>query len=447
VTPETRYAKSGDVHIAYQVLGEGPLDVVFVHGFVSNIDVMWDLPNAAQFFRRLASFCRLIVFDKRGTGMSDRGSQIFTLEQRMEDVHAVMDDAACDRAALFGVSEGGPMSILFAATYPKRTTALILYSSYARRSWAPDYPFGWTDEKWDSVLTNIDKHWGTTQGIDIAMRNPSIAGDPQRVAGTAAYFRAGGSPGAVLAVMRMNRDIDVRHVLPSVHVPTLILHRVDEKFLSIDHARYMARCIPRAKLVELPGVDHTPWAGDGEAILQEVEEFLTGARHTPELDRVLATVLFIDIFESTKHAAGIGDRKWRELLETFQAKVRKELARFRGREIDTAGDGFLAAFDGPARGIRCAHSIRQVARSLGMEVRAGLHTGECEIMGDKLGGIAVHIGARVAGRAEPGEILVSQTVKDLVAGSGLTFEDRGAHPLKGVPGDWRLHAFQQRDVV
>ena len=439
--PETRYVKSGDVHIAYQVLGSGPIDLVFVPGFVSNVQAVWDFTEHANFLRRVASFCRLIIFDKRGTGMSDRTSQLFSLEQRMADVQAIMDDVGLERAALFGISEGGPMSILFAASYPQRTAGLIVYGSYAKRSWAPDYPFGWKEDRWKVVLDNIDRHWGTPEGVNLSMWAPSITHDEQIAARATAYFRAAASPGAVLAVMNMNREIDVRHVLPSVHVPTLILHRVDERVLDIEHARYLAQYIPQAKLVELPGIDHMPWIGDSEAIVQEMEEFLTGARQIPEAERVLATVLFTDIVESTERAAAIGDRKWRELLESYQSVVREQLGRFRGREIDTAGDGFLASFDGPARAIRCAAAVRERSRSLGMEIRAGLHTGECEVMGDKLGGIAVHIGSRVAGKAAPGEIVVSQTVRDLVAGSGLNFAERGAHALKGVPGEWRLYAY------
>ena len=438
--PETRYVKSGDVHLAYQVLGNGPLEVVFVPGFVSNVEANWNAPDRAAFFRRLASFCRLIVFDKRGTGMSDRSSQIFTLEQRMADVQAIMDDAGCQRAALIGVSEGGPMSLLFAATYPQRTRALVIYGSYAKRSWAPDYPFGWDDERWASVLGNFERHWGTPQGINLDMWAPSIAGDLERAQSTSAYFRAAASPGAVLAVMKMNRDIDVRHVLPSVRVPTLIVHRTGDRVIDVQHARYLASHIDRAKLVELPGNDHVPWV-ESEALLQEVEEFLTGERHAADVDRVLATVLFTDIVESTERAAAVGDRKWRELLENYQSLVRQQLAQFRGREIDTAGDGFLAAFDGPARAIRCGVAVRERARSVGIDIRAGLHSGECEVMGEKLGGIAVHIGARVAAKAAPGEIVVSQTVKDLVAGSGLAFAERGTHALKGVPGEWRLYAY------
>jgi pimeloyl-ACP methyl ester carboxylesterase len=439
--PETRYAKSGDVHIAYQVVGDGPIDLVFVPGFVSNVEATWDQPGRAAFFRRLASFSRLILFDKRGTGMSDRTSQIFTLEQRMEDVNAVMDAAGSKRAALFGISEGGPMSVLFAATYPQRTSALVVCGSYAKRSWAEDYPFGWREERWRTVLSNLERSWGTSKGVDLEMWAPTIAHDPERAAQWAAYFRSAASPGAVLAVMNMNRDIDVRRVLPSVRVPTLILHRVDEKVIDIEHARYLARHIPGAKLVELPGVDHIPYVGDSGALLDQVELFLTGQRQAVEPERVLATVQFTDIVQSTERAATLGDRKWRELLEKFQSMVREELKQYRGREIDTAGDGFLAAFDGPARAIRCAAAVREGARSQGLEIRAGVHTGECELIGDKLGGIAVHIGARVAAQAAPGEIVVSQTVKDLVAGSGLSFAERGAHALKGVPGEWRLYAF------
>lgn len=438
--PETRYVKSGDVHIAYQVLGTGPLDVVFVPGFVSNVEANWQSPERARFFRRLASFCRLILFDKRGTGMSDRSSQVFSLEQRMADVHAIMDQVGSERAALFGVSEGGPMSFLFAASYPSRTRALVVYGSYARRSWAPDYAFGWSDERWRSVLDNIERHWGTPQGVDLEMWAPSIANDEAQATAATAYFRAAASPGAVLAVMKMNREIDVRDVLPAVRVPTLVLHRVGERVISVEHARYMAQRIPGARLVELPGVDHMPWVGDSEALLSEVEEFLTGQRHSAEPDRVLATVLFTDIAGSTERAAAIGDRRWRELLERHQRLMREELRRWRGREIDTAGDGFLVAFDGPARAIQCGCRMRDAARALGLELRAGLHTGECEVMGDKLGGIAVHTGARVAALAGPGEVLVSQTVKDLVAGSGLHFAERGSHRLKGVPGEWRLYA-------
>jgi pimeloyl-ACP methyl ester carboxylesterase len=436
--PETRYARSGDVHIAYQVVGEGPFDLVFVPGFVSNVEAAWESPALARFFRRLASFSRLILFDKRGTGLSDRTSQVFTLEQRMDDVRAVMDAAGSERAALFGVSEGGPMSVLFAATYPQRITALATYGSYARRSWGPDYAFGLRDQEWSAMFANIEQHWGAPQGRDLTIWAPSIVDDRSLTESVAAYFRAAASPGAALAVMRMNREIDVRHVLPTVRVPTLIVHRTGDRAISVAHGRYMAQRIQGARLVELPGADHIAWFGDADAILDEIEAFLTGVRRGPEPDRVLSTIMFTDIVGSTERAADLGDRKWRDLLENYYALVRRALGHFRGREIDTAGDGFLAMFDGPARAVRCAHAISRDVASLGIGVRAGLHTGEVEMAGEKPGGIAVHIGARVATQAAAGEVLVSSTVKDLVAGSGIQFEDRGMHALKGVPGEWRL---------
>ena len=437
-TPETRYVKSGDVHIAYQVIGDGPLDIVFVPGFVSNVEGTWDSPGRAKFFRRLASFSRVILFDKRGTGLSDRSSQIFTLEQRMSDVQAIMDAVGSKRAALMGVSEGGPMSILFAATYPQRTAAMVLYGTYAKRSWAPDYPFGWTEDRFDAFFENIEKHWGTPQGVDANLWSPSIANDARAVERMAANFRASASPGAARAVMQMNREIDVRNILPLVSVPALILHRTDERVIDVENARYLARHIPRAKLVEFPGIDHIIGVGDCDAIADEIEEFLTGSRHAPDVDRVVSTVLFTDIVGSTEKAAQLGDRKWCELLENYYTLARRQLERFRGREIDTSGDGMFATFDGPARAVRCAQAIGENARTLGIEIRAGLHTGEVEIFGEKVGGVAVHIGARVVALAAAGEVLVSSTVKDLVAGSGLQFLDRGPRAFKGVEGEWRV---------
>jgi pimeloyl-ACP methyl ester carboxylesterase len=437
--PKTQYTKSGDLHIAYQVTGAGPVDLVFVPGFVSHLECQWEHPWSARFFERLGSFSRLIRFDKRGTGLSDRVGGIPTLEQRMDDVRAVMDAVGVERAALFGVSEGGPMSLLFAATYPQRTSALVLYGSYARRSWSPEHPSGRTEEEWQAMLDAIEKGWGNPGGL-LTMWSPSAAGDESYQLWAATYQRLAASPGAARAVMQMNKEIDVRPILPAVRVPTLILHRTGDRVTRTEQARYLAEHVPDARLVELPGVDHTPWVGDTDAILDEVEEFLTGARHAAETDRVLATVLFADIVGSTERAAAIGDRKWHDLLDGYYAVARREVTRFRGREVDTAGDGFFAAFDGPARAIRCAQAIAAGMRPLGIDVRAGLHTGECEVIGEKVGGIAVHIGARVASQAGPGEVLVSSTVKDLVAGSGLRFEDRGAHALKGVPGEWRLFA-------
>jgi pimeloyl-ACP methyl ester carboxylesterase len=441
--PRTRYAKSGDVHIAYQVLGDGPIDVVWVPGFVSNVEYDWEHPRPARFFRRLASFSRLIRFDKRGTGLSDRVA-IPTLEERMDDVRAVLDAIGSSRAALVGVSEGGPMSLLFAATYPERTSALVLYGSYARRAWAPDHPWGITRERMSGILETFEKDWG---GASLALDiwSPSVVDDESYKQWRATYMRLAASPGAAIAVMRMNLEIDVRHVLPIINVPTLILHRIGDRLTPVDQARYMFKCILGAKLVELAGVDHTPYVGDVDAVLEEIEEFLTGIRRGVEPDRILATVLFTDIVGSTMRAAEMGDRKWAELLQQHHVIVRRELARFRGREVNTAGDGFLIAFDGPGRAICCAMSISRQVRLLGIEVRAGLHSGECETEGADLGGIAVHIGSRVAGMAKAGEILVSRTVKDLVVGSGISFEDRGLHALKGVPGEWHLFAVQGAD--
>jgi pimeloyl-ACP methyl ester carboxylesterase len=435
--PETKYVKVGEVHVAYQVVGNGPIDIVWVPGFVSHLEYDWDHPRPARFFQRLASFSRLIRFDKRGTGLSDRVS-IPTLEERMDDVRAILDATRSNRATLIGASEGGPMSLLYAATYPERTSALVLYGSYARRAWAPDHPFGVSAARMQGILETFERDWGRSVAMDIW--SPSLLGDEPYKQWRATYLRLAASPGAALAVMRMNMEIDVRHILPAIDVPTLILHRTGDRLTPVDQARYLARSIKGAKLVELPGDDHTPYAGDVDALLDEIEEFLTGIRHGPEPDRILATVLFTDIVGSTKRAAELGDHDWRDLLEEHHAIVRRQLVRFRGFEVDTAGDGFLATFDGPARAIRCAVSICREVRSLGIEVRAGLHTGECQIVGKKMGGIAVHIGSRVAGLAKSSEVLVSSTVKDLVVGSGIAFEERGLHALSGVPGEWRLFA-------
>ncbi len=438
--PTTRYAKSGRAHIAYQVLGEGPLDLVLVHGWISHLELLWEQPAAARSLRRLASFSRLILFDKRGTGLSDPVpvDQLPTLEQRMDDVRAVMDAAGSERAALMGTSEGGPMNLLFAATYPKRTVALILVASYARLSVASDYPWGTPTEVSDKLLDRIDKEWGT--GVALGAIAASHKDDPQVLEWWARYQRQAASPGAAVALLRMAYDSDVRSALSAIGAPTLILHRATDRMMPVAHSRYLAQHIQGAKFVELPGQDHLFFIGDADAMLDEIQEFLTGTREPGEPDRILATVLFADIVASTERAAQLGDHRWHELLGGYYELARRELTRFRGREIDTAGDGFFAAFDGPARAVRCAEAITTGVHALGIEVRAGLHTGECEVIGEKVGGIAVHIGARVAALARPGEVLVSNTVKDLVAGSGLAFEERGAHTLKGVPGDWRLYS-------
>jgi class 3 adenylate cyclase len=433
--PRTRYARSGDVHIAYQVVGEGPLDLVFVPGFVSHLELAWEEPSMRRFLDGLVSFARLILFDKRGTGMSDRVTDLPTLEQRMDDVRAVMDAAGSERAVLMGVSEGGPMSILFSATYPERVTSLILYGSMSRFTLAPDYEIGFSPEVLAGFLQNIQKHWG--EGAIFDMVVPSMAGDPAARDWFARWERQSASPGAAMDLIRMDEDIDVRAILPTVHVPTLVVHARGDRMVPVAAGRYMAERIPGAVWVELDSVDHLPWSQPEEA-LAHIQEFLTGQRPDLEIDRVLATVLFTDIVGSTERAAELGDRRWRDLLERHHAVVRRELQHFRGVEVDTAGDGFLATFDGPARGIRCAKAVTDSVRDLGLEVRAGLHTGECERMGDRVGGIAVHIGSRVASSAKPGEVLVSSTVKDLVAGSGIRFEPRGSHVLKGVPGEWQL---------
>jgi len=436
VHPSTLYAKSGDVNIAYQVVGDGPLDLVFVPGFVSHLDLDWEEPRSAYFLRRLASFSRLIRLDKRGTGLSDRPGGLPDLETRMDDVRAVMDAVGSERAALFGYSEGGPMCILFAATYPERTSALVLYGAFAkRRDPDEDYPWAPTWEARQEYADDIESTWGLD--ADIRRVAPSAADAMGKWWATRAHAAA--SPGAARELILMNSQVDVRHVLPMIRVPTLVMHRTGDLDSNVDEGRYIAERIPGARFLELAGVDHIPWV-DPDQIVDEVEEFLTGVRRGPEPDRVLATVVFTDIVGSSTRAAELGDRAWRELLEAHHAEVRRQLVRFGGSEVDTAGDGFFAAFDGPARAIRCASAIRDAVRPLGLEIRAGVHTGECERVDGKFSGIAVHTGARVAAKAGAGEVLVSQTVKDLVAGSGIEFEDRGAHELKGVPGEWRLYS-------
>ena len=440
--PETRYARSGNVNIAYQVVGKGSLDLVLVHGWISHLELMWDEPGAARALERLASFARLILFDKRGTGLSDRvaDTALPTLEQRMDDVRAVMDAVGSRRAALFGMSEGGPMCALFAATYPARTHSLVMYGSYAKWIREPGYPWAMTREEHERAFAAFEKHWGTPVGLQRIA--PSVASDERYRSWFARLLRGGASPGAALALYRMNIEIDIRHVLPSIRVPTLIVHRDGDRLVDLGNSRYLAAEIPAAKLVVLAGIDHAPWVGESNALIGEVAEFLTGARHETEPDRVLATVMFTDLVGSTQLAASLGDRRWGDLLESYLACARAEITRFRGREIDTAGDGFFAAFDGPARGVRCAMAIRAATRNLGLTMRAGLHAGECQMIGDKIGGIAVHMGSRIASLAGSGEIVVSSTVKDLVAGSGLHFSERGAHELKGVPGQWQLYSVE-----
>jgi len=439
--PETRYTQSGDVSIAYQVTGSGPLDLLIVPGFISHLEQAWEDPGYSRFLRRLASFSRLIRFDKRGTGLSDRIAGMPTLEQRMDDVRAVMDATGSERAALFGISEGGPMSILFAATYPERTSALILYGSIARGSWAPDYPWGarFGDER-DAWLEGWRKNWGGPYAVE--MWAPSVAQDPQFRQWWAKYLRLGASPSAVISIFQMNAALDVRDILAALHVPTLVLHRSGDRPINVGHGRYLAEHIPGARFVELSGEDHLWWVGDPASIVDEVQEFLTGDRPAIEADRVLATVLFTDIVESTRRATELGDRRWRDLLDRHNVIMQTEINRFRGHAIKSTGDGFLATFDGPARALHCALAASEQIGQLGIEVRSGLHTGEVELMDGDVGGIAVHIAARVSGQAGAGEVWTSRTVKDLVAGSRFKFSERGPHSLKGIAGDWPLFAVQ-----
>ena len=436
VTPETKYAKSGAVHIAYQVVGDGPIDLVLIPGLFTHLEHQWEEPSFARFLERLASFSRLIIIDARGAGLSDRALELPPMEEQMDDVLAVLDAAQSASAAFFGLSQAGPMAILFAASHPERTTALVLYATYAMPHREDAYPWGRSTEWLAEYDRLIDQQWGS--GVFLPQVAPTRVADESFRRWWSRYERLSFGPGNALAYFRMNAQIDVRAVLPTIRVPTLVLQRRDDVYREPGHARYLADHIPAAKLVELSGADHLPYVGDSDAILDEVQEFLTGVRPPPEHDRVLATVLFTDIVGSTERASEIGDRAWKELLERHHGLVRHELNRFRGREISTAGDGFLATFDGPARAVRCAQAIVQAVRAIGIEVRAGVHTGEVELMGEDVGGIAVHIGARVAAIAAPSQVLVSGTVRDLVAGSGIEFEDRGTFRLKGVPGKWRL---------
>lgn len=441
--PETQYARSGDVNIAYQVIGDAPLDLVFVMGWVSHLEYFWREPSFARFLLRLASFARLILFDKRGTGLSDRVpiNELPTLEQRMDDVRAVMDAVGSERAALCGVSEGGPMCSLFAATYPEKTLALVMIGTYAKRIWDVDYPWAPTTEHRQHFFDEMREQWGGPVGLE--ERAPSVANDPEFRNWWATYLRMGASPGAALALTQMNAEIDVRPVLPLIRVPTLVIHRSEDVCLKVEEGRYVADRIPGAKYVELPGRDHLPFVGDQDAILDEVEEFLTGVRHTLEPDTVLATVLFTQFVDSQAYAEQLGDNRWNELKERLRAHVRKEIEWFRGREIDMVGDRPLAIFDGPARAIRCAVAISEYASRLGVQMRSGLHTGECETVEGKVRGVAPDIGAGIAGQAEAGAVLVSNTVKDLVAGSGISFTDKGVHKLAGSLGEWRLFAVER----
>jgi class 3 adenylate cyclase len=440
--PETRYARSGDVSIAYQVSGDGPVDVVSAPGTVSHLDLEfdWDDPSDVWYLERFHAFSRMIRFDKRGTGMSDRVTDAATLEERTDDIRAVMDAAGSDRAVIFGASEGGSMACLFAATHPERATALIVWGGQARWVREPDVPWAIPQEDYDRMIDGLAAHgvteeyvrrWGFGMGEDASA---------EAVEEVMRYVRAGASPASLAALERMNLRIDLRDILPAISVPTLIINASGDPVSPIEGARYLADRIPGARLFEYPGATHFPndqrhW----ELVLDEIEEFVTGARPRPSVDRVLSTVLFTDIVGSTERAAELGDAAWKDLLAQHDGLARKEIERHRGRYIDSAGDGLFATFDGPARAVRCAQAIEIAVVPLGLEIRAGCHTGEVELAGEQVRGPAVHTGARVAALAGPSEVLVASTVKDLVAGSGLAFEDAGEHALKGIPGPWRLY--------
>jgi len=440
VQPQTRYAKSGDVHIAYQVVGDGPLDLVYAPPWIGNMELFWEEPSYARFLKRLASFSRLILFDKRGTGSSDRAAEIPIIEQQIDDLTSVMDSVGAERAALLGASEGGSLCTLFAATRPERTSALILCGAVATTRWSPETPWAPTSETFETWIQTVEREWGRPLAIELFA--PSVAHEKRFRDWWARLLRLAASPAAAVTLLRMLDEIDVRPVLPTIRIPTLVLHCTGDRVVNVENGRYLGRYIPNAKYVELPGTDHFPYLGDADAILAEIEEFLTGVRPLPESDRVLATVLFTDIITSTERSSQVGDRRWKDLLDQHDTLIRRELERHRGRLVKNTGDGILATFDGPARAIRCAQAIASSVKSLGIEVRAGLHTGEVELRGEDVTGMGVNIAARVMDAAGPGEVVVSSTVKDLVAGGGLRFADRGTRDLRGVPGEWRLFAVE-----
>lgn len=440
--PKTRYARSDDVLIAYQVTGDRPVDVVWAPGTMSHLDLDWEIPSRALFFERFSQFCRLIRFDKRGTGLSDRPVKMATLEERTDDIRAVMDAVGIERANIFGVSEGGSMACLFAATYPQRVNSLVVWGAQARWIATPDHPWGQARAEHDAMLKMVLEDWPSLEYITGPGAGVGKDADPAYIESIVRYMRAAASPSAVYAYEQMNGAIDTRPILSAIKAPTLVMNRTGDPCAHVEAARDMARRIPGAKFIEYPGKSHSMMLDDMETILSDIQEFVTGERPIEASDRILATVLFLDIASSTERATELGDAAWRNLLNSYYSIVRRELARFRGKETNTAGDSFLATFDGPARAVRCALAVTLGVKQLGIDVRAGVHTGECELMGDNVGGIAVNIGARVMSKAEPGNVLVSGTVKDLVAGSGIDFRDMGTHLLKGVPGEWRLFATQ-----
>jgi pimeloyl-ACP methyl ester carboxylesterase len=437
-TPRTRYAQSGDVSIAYQIVGEGPLDIVLAPGFPSHLEHAWTQPLLAHFYARLASFSRLILFDKRGLGLSDRvaDSDLPGVEQRTDDIRAVLDAVGSNRATVVGISDGGPIAAVFAATHPERVISLVIVNSFARRVQADDYPWGPTADDWRGFVDAVRQDWGGPLFLDFLV--PSRAGDREFADWWATYLRQSSSPGAAAAYLRMNAQIDVRAVLPAVHVPTLILHSIGDRICPIEGGRYLASRIAGSRLVELPGDDHHAWASEPDRLIGEIEEFVTGQRHAPPPDSVLTTLLFTDIVGSTETAAELGDRRWKTLLDSHHAIVRAQLDRFHGVEVNTTGDGFLAMFDGPARAVRCAIAINAALGAVGVGIRAGVHTTEVELSGRDVRGIGVHVAARITALAGRGEVVVTRVVRDLAVGSKLTFHERGRHVLKGVPGEWEL---------
>ena len=445
VKPEVRYARNGEVAIAFAVVGDGPVDLVYVAP-LGNLEVVWENHLFAQFLRRLASFARVVIIDRRGAGLSDRyaSDDLPALEDLVDDVTVVLDAVGVERAALFGFSDAGALCAMFAAAHPERVSSLILYATAAGGTVAPDYPWQWSEEEWHEYLAEVGAGWGTPAYAELSLGfvNPSLVGDERQLAWWGRYQRLSASPGAMLAQELVFREMDIRRLLPAIGVPTLVLHRTDDAIEPVGQGRYIADAIHGARHVELPGGDHDPWAGDQAALVSEVQHFLADVRAQDDssFNRVLATILFTDIAGSTARSATMGDRDWRDVRQQHDRQARGHLARFRGREIKSLGDGFLAVFDGPARAVRCAEAISASVTRLGIEVRSGLHTGEVELEGDDIAGIAVAIGARIGALAEPGEVLVSSTVKDLVVGSGLLFADRGVHPLKGVPDAWHLYA-------
>ncbi|HXS47384.1 MAG TPA: adenylate/guanylate cyclase domain-containing protein [Solirubrobacterales bacterium] len=437
--PQTRYARSGEVGIAYQAFGEGEMDLVLAFPFLSHLDLMWESPAMSRFLRQLGSFARVLVFDRRGVGLSDPVAGAPTLEERMDDVRAVMDAAGSERAALLGMSEGATMCMLFAATYPERTSALVLWGAMARSTAAPDYPWAPDKEAVEEAQEElVGPMWG--QGATIEIFSPSMASDPRAREFQARFERQAASPMRVQQLFQMFLDTDVRDALPLIQASTLVLHRRQDRAVNYRAARWLAEQIEGSRYAELEGEDHFPWVGDSDAALAAIEEFLTGVRPGPTPERVLATVLFTDIVDSTRLATEMGDRRWRDLLEQHQELVRSSLQRFDGREVKTTGDGFLAVFDGPTRAAECARAIADEMPSLGIEVRAGLHTGEVELMGDDIGGIAVHVAARVAALAAARTVLASRTVRDLAAGSGIEFDPAGRHTLRGVAEEWDVYS-------